>query len=119
MCNDNYGRLNCVAEYFYKRHNSSTIRFTSGKILIKQHEVDYNAILKAWTTYLTIKKFICPSCKKNIHPICPKCNRPQSFRQRILTDFLIAGFALNNSNGIITLDPAYYKNYFPELAIFD
>jgi hypothetical protein len=32
---------------------------------------------------------------------------------------LIGGFALENSNGIITLDPAYYKNYFPELTIFD
>jgi predicted nucleic acid-binding protein len=65
------------------------------------------------------KKFVCPSCKKAIHPICPKCKRPQSFRQRILTDFLIGGFAVKKSDGIITLDPAYYKNYFPELTIFD
>ena len=87
--------------------------------VVKQHEKDYNAILHAWTSYLKNKRFVCPSCKKTVHPICPKCNRPQSFRQRILTDFLIGGFALKNSNGIITLDPAYYKNYFPELVIFD
>jgi hypothetical protein len=87
--------------------------------VIKQHEIDYNAILHAWTSYLSNKKFVCPSCKKAIHPICPKCKRPQSFRQRILTDFLIGGFAVKKSDGIITLDPAYYKNYFPELTIFD
>ncbi len=87
--------------------------------IVKQHETDFNAILKAWISYLSNKKFVCPSCKTVILPICPKCKRPQSFRQRILTDFLIGGFALENSNGIITLDPAYYKNYFPELTIFD
>jgi predicted nucleic acid-binding protein len=87
--------------------------------VIKKHEIDFNTILHAWISYLSKKKFICPSCKKIIHPICPKCKRPQSFRQRILTDFLIGGFALINSNGIITLDPAYYKNYFPELTIFN
>ncbi len=87
--------------------------------VIKQHEIDFNAILQAWISYLSNKKFVCPSCKKIIHPICPKCKQPQSFRQRILTDFLIGGFALKNSNGIITSDPAYYKNYFPELTIFD
>ncbi len=87
--------------------------------IIKKHEINFNTILQAWTSYLSNKKFICASCKKVIHPICPKCKRPQSFRQRIFTDFLIGGFALKNSNGIITLDSAYYKNYFPELMIFD
>ena len=86
--------------------------------LIEAHERNYNATVNAWINYLKKKKFVCPSCGKTINPICPNCKYRLSFRQRILTDFLIAGFASANSNGIITLDPTYYKNYFPRLKIF-
>jgi hypothetical protein len=29
------------------------------------------------------------------------------------------GFALVNSDAIMTFDPTYYKNYFPQLTILD
>ncbi len=87
--------------------------------LIRQPDMEYSLILKAWTTYLKRKTFVCPSCKKSIDPVCPDCGTVQSFRQRILVDFLIGGFASKNSQGILTLDTAYYKNYFPELTVFD
>lgn len=87
--------------------------------LIEEYERNYEAIVKAWSQYLKKKKFVCPSCKKDINPLCPHCHKRLTFRQRILTDFLIGGFALAHSNGIITLDPAYYKNYFPQLKIFE
>jgi hypothetical protein len=85
--------------------------------LIDNDQTEYQVILRAWTDYLKKKKFICPSCKKTIKPICPNCQTPQSYRQRILTDFFIGGFAMKNSNAILTLDPTYYKNYFSELRI--
>ena len=44
---------------------------------------------------------------------------PDLFRQRVLADFLIGGFASANSDSLITLDPTYYRNYFPALAILD
>jgi hypothetical protein len=87
--------------------------------LISQEKKNYQGILSAWTLYLKKKGFNCPACKKTIHPICPYCKNKLSFRQRILTDFVIGGFAHENSNGIITLDPTYYKNYFPQLIIFN
>ncbi|MCX5894442.1 MAG: hypothetical protein NTZ51_01220 [Proteobacteria bacterium] len=87
--------------------------------IIEGHGRNYVEILNAWTHYLGNKKFVCPSCKQAINPVCPKCRHRLIFRQRILTDFFIGGFALANSAGIITLDPAYYKNYFPRLKIFD
>ena len=87
--------------------------------LAEEYERNYNSIVSAWKQYLTKKKFICPSCAKAINPVCPKCQQKLTFRQRILTDFLIGGFAIASSNGIITLDHAYYKNYFPQLKIFD
>jgi hypothetical protein len=86
--------------------------------LAEEYERNYDETLNAWNNYLKKKKFVCPSCGKVINPVCPNCKQRLSFRQRILTDFLIAGFASANSNGIITLDHAYYKNYFPRLKIF-
>jgi hypothetical protein len=35
------------------------------------------------------------------------------------SNVLLSGFTLANSNEIITLDPGYYKNYFPQLKIFE
>lgn len=87
--------------------------------VFEKYERNYEVILRAWTNYLRKKKFICPACKKNMNPICPKCQHTVTFRQRILADFLIGGFASTNSEGIITLDTAYYKNYFPKLKILD
>lgn len=87
--------------------------------VFKGKEIDYEITLSAWKTYLQKKKFVCPSCKKTIHPVCPRCQETLTFRQRILTDFLIGGFASANSDGLITLDPTYYKNYFPELPLLD
>jgi hypothetical protein len=87
--------------------------------LIEEYERNYNETVNAWVNYLKKKKFVCPSCGKAINPVCPNCKHRLSFRQRILTDFLIAGFASANSNGIITLDPTYYKNYFPRLKLFE
>lgn len=87
--------------------------------LVEEYERNYDEILKAWIRYLGKKKFVCPSCKNAIIPVCPQCHHRIAFRQRILPDFLIGGFALANSNGIITLDPVYYKNYFPQLKIFE
>lgn len=87
--------------------------------IFKKYEINLEVILTAWTNYLKKKRFVCPFCRKAISPVCPECQHTLAFRQRILTDFLIAGFALANSDGIITLDPTYYKNYFPQLVIFD
>ena len=85
----------------------------------KRYEIDFNVILTAWVKYLRRKRFICPACKKTINPVCPQCQNVLTFRQRILTDFLIGGFAMAKSDGLITLDPTYYRNYFPKLIIFE
>lgn len=87
--------------------------------LVKEENRGFNEILKGWTSYLKNKKSHCPHCGKIVTPICPKCQSAIKFRQRILTDFLIGGFAQANSAGILSLDSKYYKNYFPELLIFE
>lgn len=87
--------------------------------LVEEYETNYKEIVDAWRNYLKKKKFLCPSCGKVVKPICPQCQHRLTFRQRIHTDFLIGGFASANSDGIITFDPSYYKNYFPKLRILE
>jgi hypothetical protein len=87
--------------------------------LVKKYETNFDAILTAWKNYLKKKRFVCPYCGKTINPICPQCDNTLPFRQRILTNFFIGGFALANSEGMLTLDPIYSRNYFPQLRILD
>ncbi len=86
--------------------------------LVKDENRNLKEILKGWTGYLKNKKSYCPHCGKIATLICPKCQSTIKYRQRILTDFFIGGFAQANSSGILSLDTKYYKNYFPELFIF-
>ncbi len=92
---------------------------TLGVMVVKEEKKGYNKILIAWSNYLKNKKFHCPRCGKVVKPVCPKCESNLKFRQRLLTDFLIGGFALENSSGILSFDMKYYKKYFPELVIFE
>jgi len=87
--------------------------------LVSKDETNFEVILNAWRGYLKKKRFLCPSCGKAIRPVCPECQDTLTYRQRILTDFFIGGFALANSEGMITFDPTHYKNYFPQLMILD
>ncbi len=86
--------------------------------VLSQYQLDHSIIVKAWKAYLKKREFFCPFCKKAILPICSQCHNQVTFRQRILTDFIIAGFALAVGDGIITLDPAYYSTHFPRLKIY-
>ncbi|MDY7031739.1 MAG: hypothetical protein SVY10_07510 [Thermodesulfobacteriota bacterium] len=87
--------------------------------VLKARALNYASVLDAWTQYLRKKRFLCPSCKETIILVCPRCTHTLSFRQRILTDFIIGGFAMENSDGIMTLDYSYYRNYFPQLRVLD
>lgn len=86
---------------------------------IKNAEIDPKRIISAWKAYLKQKVHVCPQCQKEIVPECPSCHTFLSFRQKILPDFLIADFVLQYSDGLITFDPKYYRNYFPTIRIFD
>ena len=86
---------------------------------IKNAEIDPKRIISAWRTYLIEKQYVCPQCQKTIVPECPSCQTSLSFRQKILPDFMIADFVLEHSDGVMTFDPKYYRNYFPAIRIFN
>jgi len=101
-----FERLDCVLAELEVNH-------------IRQSEIDYDLVLAAWSRYLKNKSYVCPSCKQEISPICPQCHSAQNFRQRVLVDFLIGGFASTHTHAMLTLVPAYYRNYFPKLTLLD
>jgi hypothetical protein len=86
---------------------------------LKNVELDPQRIISAWRTYLKQKQFVCPQCQKTIAPECPSCHTPLSFRQKVLPDFMIADFVMACSDGMMTFDPKYYRNYFPAIRIFN
>lgn len=86
---------------------------------LKNVELDPQRIIFAWRTYLKQKQYVCPQCQKTIAPECPSCHTPLSFRQKVLPDFMIADFVMAYSDGMMTFDPKYYRNYFPAIRIFN
>ena len=72
---------------------------------------------KAWKKYAGIrdKSIQCSKCGKKVIFDCPECNSIITCRQHIISDFLIAGHALVESDKLITRDRGFYRTYFAEL----
>jgi predicted nucleic acid-binding protein len=68
-----------------------------------------------WRGYCKRRRFRCPSCGRVIKLNCPHCHEQLSFRQHIISDFIIGAFSELHSEGILTRDYGYYKTYFPDL----
>jgi len=107
-----------LAVYFGELKSLKPVLNVLEVTLISEEKKNHAIILKAWTDYLKRRQYHCRDCGKIVKPVCPKCQSVIKFRQSILTDFLIGGFAQTNSDGILTFDPRYYQNYFPDLVIF-
>jgi predicted nucleic acid-binding protein len=73
----------------------------------------------AWKKYSGRKKDIitCPACGKRQKAICHSCKEIISYRQHILSDFLIGAHAKMQANKFITRDRGFYRTYFHDLNI--
>ncbi len=55
---------------------------------------------------------------KNRKPfICPQCNHPIQFRQRVLSDFIIGAHALDHAEQLLSRDRGFYRTYFKDLKV--
>ena len=68
-----------------------------------------------WREYCQRRRFRCPSCGRVIKLNCSHCHEKLSYRQHIISDFIIGAFSELHADGILTRDYGYYKTYFPQL----
>ena len=76
---------------------------------------DYSYAGTTWREYCNRRRFRCTACGKTIQLSCQHCHGKLSFRQHIISDFLIGAFSDLHADGILTRDYGYYKTYFPQL----
>jgi hypothetical protein len=57
--------------------------------------------------------------KKKSKVKCVNCGSVLEFKEHILSDFYVGGFALTNCDLILTRDRGIYKQYFTELKGYE
>jgi len=75
-------------------------------------EQDFAIAAQAWGKFSVRKNVECPKCGAENVFVCSKCNNKVSWRNHIMTDFLIGAHAQNNAGCLLTRDRGYYKKYF-------
>ena len=91
----------------------------TGIHLVPSNENSLFEASRVWKKYSERKKdkIVCPFCGKGEALTCSKCNKTISFRQHILSDFLIGAHAKIIADRLITRDRGFYRTYFKGLSI--
>lgn len=85
--------------------------------LINSGEKALSLAGEKWREYTKNRsgKIQCPSCGHKAPVHCHKCNKALSFRQHIISDFIIGAHALVHADILVTRDRGFYRTYFKDL----
>ncbi len=108
-----------LASLFSSEKELGTFLSDTGTELVHSGEKALCIAGNRWNEYAKDKKrsLQCPRCGKGITVTCQHCRSSITFRQRILSDFIIGAHALVHADVLLSRDRGFYKTYFKDLRI--
>jgi len=104
--------------YFFKSDKDLSSKLDLLEVeYLRNYEPNSSFILPAWKRYLKRRRYFCPACGKETTALCNHCGTNLNFRQRILPDFFIGDFALQQGGDLLTHDKGFYRTYFSAVRI--